>query len=131
MTNFDVCLSSAGMKNIITNKIQENFEFVVGGQRSKCPGILAEFLSPRLCLSRSVDPSISEYVAPNRYSNDEFQLFLSLGSGSTIRVTKANLEFFLSLSREFGNSTLDISLMTVTVYVTSSVSRPLIFLVTT
>jgi hypothetical protein len=68
-------------------------------------------LSPRVGLSHSVDPSISEYVVQNRYSNDEFQLFLTLGSGSTIRVTQANLEFFLSLSREFGNSTLYISLM--------------------
>jgi hypothetical protein len=36
---------------------------------------------------------------------------MSLGSGSTIRVTKANLECFLSLSREFGNSALYILLL--------------------
>jgi hypothetical protein len=36
---------------------------------------------------------------------------MSLGSGSTIRVTQANRVFFLSLSRESGNSTLYISLM--------------------
>jgi hypothetical protein len=111
MTDFDVCLSSTAMKNIVIGKIQEGFEFFVGGRKHGCPCLLSEFLSPRICLSHSVDPSISEYVVQNRYSNDEFQLFMSLGSGSTIRVTKANLELFLCLSREFGNSDLYISLL--------------------
>jgi hypothetical protein len=110
MTAFDVCLSPAAMKNI-NNNIQENFVFIVGGQRHKCPRILAEILSPRLSLFHSVDPSITEYVVQNQDLNGEFHLFMSLGSGSTIRVTTANLEFFLSLSREFGNSTLFISFM--------------------
>jgi hypothetical protein len=111
MTDFDVCLSSRAIKNIVVDKIQENFEFVVGVERYKCAPIIAEFLSPRICLSHSVDPSIAEFIVQNPDFNDEFKLFLSLGSGSTIRVTKANRDFFVSLSREFGNSTLYISLL--------------------
>jgi hypothetical protein len=106
MIDFDLCLSPTAMKNIIISNIQENLEFVVGGQKYQCPGILAEFLSPRVCLSHSVDPSISEYVVQNRCSNDEFQLFMSLVSGSTIGVTQANRDFFLSLYQEFGNPTV-------------------------
>jgi hypothetical protein len=71
MSDFDVCLSSTAMQHIINNNIQENFEFVVGGQSSKCPGILAEFLSPRIFLAHSIDPSITEYIVQNPYSNGE------------------------------------------------------------
>jgi hypothetical protein len=104
MGDFYVCLSSAAMKNIIIGNIQEDFDFLVGGQVYKCLRILAAFLSPRICLSHSVDPSIAEYFLETSDLNDQFQLFLLLGLGSTILLTKANLEFFLSLSRELGNS---------------------------
>jgi hypothetical protein len=111
MTDFDVCLSSPAIKDIVVDKIQEDFEFVVGGERYKCAPIIAEFLSPRVGRSHSVDPSIAEFIVQKPDSNDEFRLFISLGSGSTIPVTKANLDFFLSLSQEFDNSTLYISLL--------------------
>jgi hypothetical protein len=111
MADFDLCLSSTGVKNIVIDKIQENFEFVVGGEGYTCPRIISEVLSPRASLSHSVDSSIAEYVVETPDPNNEFQLFLSLGSGSTIRATQANLEVLLSLSREFRNSNLYISLL--------------------
>jgi hypothetical protein len=106
MTAFGVSLSSAAIKNIIVEQIQEDFEFVVGGHGYKCGRIVAEFLSPRVCLSHSVDQSIGEYFVEASDSNDQFKLFISLGSGSAIPITKANLDFFLCLSREFGNSSV-------------------------
>jgi hypothetical protein len=111
MSDFDVCLSSAAMTNIVLDKIEENFVLVVGSQEYECPCIVAEFLSSRVCISHAVDPSIAEYIVQNPDSNGKFTLFLSLGSGSTIPVAQANLDFFLSLAREFGNSNLYISLM--------------------
>jgi hypothetical protein len=74
MTDFNVSLSSAAIKNIVLYQIQEDFEFVVGGQRFKLPRILAEFLSPRVCLSDSVDTSIAEYVVDTSDSNNQFKL---------------------------------------------------------
>jgi hypothetical protein len=111
MADFDVSLSSAAIQNIVIDGIQEDFVFVVGGQGDKCPRMMAEFLSPRVCLSHLVDPSIAEYVVETPDSNAEFDSFMSLGAGSTIRVTEANRDFFLSLSGELGNSNLYISLM--------------------
>jgi hypothetical protein len=111
ITDFDVCLNPAAIKNVGLDTIEEDFEFVVGGKGYKCPRILAEFLSPRVCVSHSVDPSIAEYIVENPDLNDQFKLFMSLGSGSLISVTKANLDFFLSLCREFGHSHLYVSLM--------------------
>jgi hypothetical protein len=59
-------------------------------------------LSSRVCLSHSVDPSIAEYFVETSDFNDEFQFFMSLGSGSTIRVTKANVDFFCLFVTEIG-----------------------------
>jgi hypothetical protein len=72
---------------------------------------MAEFLSARVRLSHSVDPSIAEYFVETSDFNDRFQFFMSLGSGSTIRVANANLDFFVCLSRELGNSDFYISLL--------------------
>jgi hypothetical protein len=111
LTDRDVCLSSAAIKNITIDNIQDTFEFVVGGQEYQCPRVLAGFLSPRVCLYHSVDPSITEYVAKTPDFNGEFHSVISLGSGSAIPITRANRDFFLSLSREFGRSDLYISVM--------------------
>jgi hypothetical protein len=111
MSDSDLSLSSAALKNITIDKIQENFAFVVGEEAYNFPRVLAEFLSPRVCLSHSVDPSIPEYIVETRKLSDGFHLFMSLGSGSTVPVTQANFGFFLFLSREFGNSRFYISLM--------------------
>jgi hypothetical protein len=72
VTNFDVCLTSAASKNIVIDKIEENFVFVVRGESHKCSRLVAEFLSPRVWLSHPVDPSIAEYIVQNPDSNDEF-----------------------------------------------------------
>jgi hypothetical protein len=80
MIDFNGCLISSAIKNILIGHIQENFEFAVGCQVYKGPRILAKFLSPRFCLSHSVDSSIAEYIAQNSDLNYEFALFLSLGS---------------------------------------------------
>jgi hypothetical protein len=111
MAGFEIRLSSAAIKNIVIHKIQEDFAFVVGGQSYQFPRIVAAFWSPRVCLSHSVDPSIAEYIVQNLDLTDQFYLFMSLGSGSTIPVTEDSLDFFLSLSRELGNSDLYISLL--------------------
>jgi hypothetical protein len=101
MADFDMCLDSAAMKNILIGKIQGDFTFVVGGQRYECPAILAEFLSPRLCLSHSVDPSIVEYIVETPDLNDQFKLFMSLGSGSPIGVTQWTFLFFCWMQFQF------------------------------
>jgi hypothetical protein len=111
MPDFDMSLSSTAITNVVVDKTQDEFVFVIDSEMYKCPCVIAQFLSARICLSHSVDPSIAEYIVQNPGSNDEFNLFMSLGSGSTIPVAEANRDFFLSLSREFGNSNLYISVM--------------------
>jgi hypothetical protein len=91
--------------------MQEDITFVVGGKEYKYPRVTAGLLSPLVRLSHSVDLSITEYVIETPDLNGEFQLFMSLVTGSTIEITQSNRDFFVSLSREFGNSDLYASLM--------------------
>jgi hypothetical protein len=89
-------------------------------------------LSPRIWLWHFVDTSIIEYVVETPDLNRQFNLFISLGSRTTIPVTKANPAFLASLSREFGNLDLYISLLEYfnnDLYVLKSVIRRSIFLV--
>jgi hypothetical protein len=54
--------------------------------------IIAEFLSRNVRLLHSVEPSINEYVVETKYSSGQFNLFMSLGSGSAIEVTNVSRE---------------------------------------
>jgi hypothetical protein len=100
-------------------------------------------LSPRIFLAHSIDPSITEYIVQNPYSNGEWQLFLSLGSGSTIQVTQVQdstiqvtqswvFTFFLSGIRQFNTLHFAYGTFWQSRYIVlkSKIRLPLIFLVT-
>jgi hypothetical protein len=97
-------LGSTPMRTLRINTIQEDFVFVFGNKRYNCLQIIAEFLSPRICLQLSVDASITEYIVGANDVNGSFDLFGSLWKAATIQVTEANCASLLSLSRKFGNS---------------------------
>jgi hypothetical protein len=99
------------LKHIAVNDLQNDFRFIVDGCTYPCLRSIAEFLSPRISRQRATDPSIAEYVVETRDWHDQFQLFLSLGQGSTIHVDQTNRRFLLSLSQELGNSDLYSSLL--------------------
>jgi hypothetical protein len=94
------------MKHPPISDIQDDFLFVVGGERYARPRIVAEFLSATISVITSVDYSTSEYIVGTEDLASQFQLFLSLWQGSTIRVGRSTCEFFLRLSSELGNLSL-------------------------
>jgi hypothetical protein len=91
MSDFDMRHRSAATKDIVIGKIHEDFEFVVAGQRYKCPGRIASAIPvsepiprfPQYVIARSVSdrqypPSVSEphtADAPmlNSPAKDQFQ----------------------------------------------------------
>jgi hypothetical protein len=104
-------LSSGGMKNVGRDVLQEDFVFVVGPTRFTCSWVVANFLSPMVHRMRFIDPSINSYVVETKASYDQFQLWLSLGQGSSVAVDKCDPLAMVSLSRELGNSELCHSLL--------------------
>jgi hypothetical protein len=88
-----VHLSVAAIQNVNIDNSQEDFVTFVGVKTYRFPAVIAQFLSPQVCLRHSVDPSVAEYVVETPDLNGEFDLFLSLGSSSTISATEANLAY--------------------------------------
>jgi hypothetical protein len=109
--DFDVARSLKQMRTVGVNDIEDNFTFVVGGKTYDSSRIIAELVLPTACLGHSVDPSITNYIVETNDCNGNFELFQSLCTGSTIRVTEANRVFLLSLSREFGNFYIPLSIL--------------------
>jgi hypothetical protein len=85
--------------------------FVVGGSRYDCPRIIADSFSPTVSLQHSVDPSITEYIVNTNDMNEYFDLFKSVWEGSAIRLPEANRPFLVSLSREFCDSDVSVSIL--------------------
>jgi hypothetical protein len=63
----------------------------------------AEVWSPKIAKLRATDPSIREYVVETPDSNNQFESFLEISEGGESRVDESNVDFLLSLFREFQN----------------------------
>jgi hypothetical protein len=100
----NVHLSAKGLHNICQK--DKGFTFIVGPRRYDCPLFVAEFLSPRIHDLRSVDNTFDEYEIEIEDPDGHFEGFLSLGSGSTIKITESNRLTILSVSGELWNSEL-------------------------
>jgi hypothetical protein len=100
MKETTIKLSASGLANI---QMQNDFDFIVGKSHHCCPSFIADFLSPKLAQLHTVDPTINNIIlsTEDRYSN--FDSFLSLGRGQSIRINSENRDFFVSLSSELGN----------------------------
>jgi hypothetical protein len=58
-----------------------------------------------------MDPSMDDYIVETKDLKKGISVLFSLGQGSSVEVTPRNSAFLLSLSREFDNSDLFISLV--------------------
>jgi hypothetical protein len=94
------------MRSLWINDIQEDFVFVVGARHYSVPWMMSHFLFPRVGILRSADPSVTEYVFETEDLANQFDLFLSLVHGSTVRLDQTNSQFLLALSRELVNPNL-------------------------
>lgn len=83
-----------------------DFEFIVGDKSYKCNAIIAEFLSPKVCSLRQLDPSINEFRVSIDDPLSQFGSFLSLAFESHLRVDPENFDFYVSVSHELENQEL-------------------------
>jgi hypothetical protein len=99
-------LSAAGLANIAASQFENDFAFIVGGERHECPRFAAAFLSPRIARLQSSDPSFCEFEIKTADRCGEFGDFLSLGRSGSVSVTSENIDFFVSIAGELENSEL-------------------------
>jgi hypothetical protein len=98
-----LALSAKGLQRIASISHENDFVFVVGDNRYRCPCIIAEFLSPRISSLRSQDASIQEFYVETADPHHSFATFLSLGCGHKIVLRKDNSDFVRSVSHELWN----------------------------
>jgi hypothetical protein len=98
--SIEIRLSSAGLRNLPANAVDDDFTFRVGSKQYECPLVIACFLSPRVASIRTNDATACEFTVGTLDDCGYFAQFLSLGNGSRIEVTAENREFFRALSGE-------------------------------
>jgi hypothetical protein len=91
-----ISLSSYGLKNIPYRDELDDFEFIVGDARYRCPWFIPDFLSPRIAGLHRADNTICAFVIETKDAKSEFREFLSLGRGGTIKIGSPS---FCSMSR--------------------------------
>jgi hypothetical protein len=96
-------LSSTAMKNLVKQGNEYAFDWIVGSSRFRSTWMCAEVWSPKIAKLRATDPSIAEYVVETPDPNNQFESFLEISEGGESRVDESNLDFLLSLFREFQN----------------------------
>jgi hypothetical protein len=99
-------LSARGLSSIRYGDALNDFEFIVGDAHYDCPWFVAAFLSHRIANLRSVDNTVCEIQIKTKDPKREFQRFLSLGRGESIKISRDTLEFYESLSEELENEEL-------------------------
>jgi hypothetical protein len=99
-------LSTKGLTKIPKCEERDDFMFIVGNRRYLCPGIIADFLSPRLCKLHAVDCSICEFLIETRDSESVFGSFIDLSFGHSVEIRDSDREIFISLCRELWNQEL-------------------------
>ncbi|KAK8887458.1 hypothetical protein M9Y10_038503 [Tritrichomonas musculus] len=87
MNKQTIILSAAGLKNLITNKEDEEFIFNFGEKKLKMNKLFAEFISPRVSHIHQCDPTInflnlSDFPHNNKDSSKVHQILTELGSES-------------------------------------------------
>jgi hypothetical protein len=102
----EVSLSACGLANIPGTDELNDFVFIVGGSRYRCPWFVADFLSPRVARCHGADFTLREFVITTKDPRDEFGKFMSLGRGSSILIDSQNETFYRQLSEELLNEEL-------------------------
>lgn len=116
----DLILSSAGLKNIVFDKKQEedNILLIIGKQEIKLRRVFAEFISPRISRIRQCDPTIETIDLTGLIYDDKVdqlsQIFTTklinimnqLSSGYSIDLDENMISNFLLVSVILGNSEL-------------------------
>jgi hypothetical protein len=99
-------LSSRGLMNIPKRQDLDDFEFIVGNSRYRCPWFIADFLSPRVGQLHSIDNTHCEFIVKTSDVNGDFSKFISLGRGERVEIDSGLGSFFETLGEEFLNEEL-------------------------
>jgi hypothetical protein len=74
-----VVLSTKGLKRVNQGLYENDFTFVLGDEKYRCPGLIAEFLSPRISSLRQEDATVAEFHLETPDPDRLFPNILAMG----------------------------------------------------
>ena len=83
-----------------------DFTFIVQEKEYYCPHEIAEFLSPLILTERVNDPTFNNFVIRTIDPGSSFEKILKILFAQEVSLTKADLDFFFSVSKEILNPEL-------------------------
>jgi hypothetical protein len=99
-------LSPEGRQRLQAASHERDFAFVIGDERYPCPSFVSEFLSPRITSHRPEDITMNEFSIEIEDPNHSFEIFLSIGQGDEVSLSRRDLKFVRSICSELWNSEL-------------------------
>jgi hypothetical protein len=78
----ELSLSAKGLLNLPANIAENDFTFIVGTERYKCPKFIAGLLSPRIAALQAGDPTLQEFIIPTPDPDMILKIFLVLAKAS-------------------------------------------------
>jgi hypothetical protein len=93
MSKTKLVLSAKGLAHIPESESRNDFEFIIGNSRYRCPSLIADFLSPLLCRLHSVDETGRSFRISTKDEYSQFSDFLNLGRGFPLFVNASNRSF--------------------------------------
>jgi hypothetical protein len=99
-------LSVRGLENVKTGDWSDDFTFIIGDHRYRCPSSVAQFLSPRVSKLQLIDATISELKLEVDDGDDLFGSVLEAVGGRSIAIDSAHRQTFAAICTAFWNSEL-------------------------
>lgn len=106
MSEDQIILSSAGLKNIASYYSAEDFVFDVSGSLYHCNNIQADFISPNISKLHQTDPTINIFQLKTDDCEQDFQFFMDLMNGNPVFVDKTKIPFYAKVCQQIGNMEL-------------------------
>jgi hypothetical protein len=96
-------LSARGLANVAIGDWSDDFTFVIGNYRYRCPSSAAQFLSPRVFNLHCVDATISGLTLEVQDGDDLFSSMLEAARGGGIAVDPARRPTFEAICAALWN----------------------------
>jgi hypothetical protein len=99
-------LSARGLTNVAVRDWPDDFTFIIGDHRYRCPSSVAQFLSPRVSKLHLIDATISELRLEVEDRDELFGSVLEAAGGGGIVVDSAHRPTFVPICTALLNSEL-------------------------
>jgi hypothetical protein len=101
--SLSVQLSAGGLQNV---SLADDFSFILGRERYRCPSPLAAFLSPKVAELLQSDPTCDSFAISVADPSRNFPDILNLARGAEITIEAAGIAFVTRIARELGSAEL-------------------------